>query len=156
MTPLLREVSRTRSIKVKAPALALLGAIATLSAGCATIVHGGPREVPVTSTPPGATVTIYDRNGQQVMKQTTPFTASLRPKYAYFKGQQYRVVFEMPGYQPSEVQLRSSISGWYFANIVFGGILGMVIVDPNTGAMYNLMPNKIDQPLKPQATANLP
>jgi hypothetical protein len=144
------------SINVKAPALALLGALAILSSGCATIVHSGPRDVPVASTPPGATVTIYDRSGQQVMKQTTPFTASLRPKYAYFKGQEYRVVFEMPGYQPAEVQLRSSISGWYFANILFGGLIGMVIVDPNTGAMYNLMPNKIEQSLSPQATLNLP
>jgi hypothetical protein len=144
------------SIKLKALVLALLGALVTLSAGCATIVHNGPREVPVTSTPPGATVTIYDRNGQQVMKQTTPFTASLRPKYAYFKGQQYRVVFEMPGYQPAQVQLRSSVSGWYFANILFGGLVGMVIVDPNTGAMYNLMPNKIDQALSPETTLNLP
>jgi hypothetical protein len=144
------------SIKIRGAALALLGGLAMLSSGCATIVHGGPRDVPVASTPPGATVTIYDRDGQQVMKQTTPFTASLRPKYAYFKGQQYRVVFEMPGYQPAEVQLHSSVSGWYFANILFGGVIGMVIVDPNTGAMYNLMPNKIDQPLQPRTTLVIP
>ncbi len=108
------------------------------------------------STPSGATVTIYDRSGQQVMKQTTPFTASLKTKYSYFKGQQYWVVSEMPGYQPAEVQPRSSISGWYFANILFGGLIGMVIVDPTRGAMYNLMPNKIDQSLAPRATLNLP
>ena len=145
------------SMKIRGPALAALAALTMmLSSGCASIVHGGPRTIPMTSTPPGATVTIYDRDGQQVMKQNTPFTANLKPKYAYFKGQQYRVVFEMPGYRPAEVQIRSTLSGWYFANIVFGGLLGMVAIDPATGAMYNLMPNKVDQALSPQTTQVLP
>ena len=132
-------------------ALAVCG-ITILSTGCATIVHSGPRKVPVASDPPGATVTIYDRGGQQVMKSTTPFTATLHPKYRYFKGQQYRVVFELPGYQPAEVQLQSRISGWYFGNIAFGGLIGMIAVDPATGAMYNLWPEKINQSLQPQST----
>ena len=32
----------------------------------------------------------------------------------------------------------SSLSGWYWGNIVFGGLIGMLIVDPATGAMYKL------------------
>jgi hypothetical protein len=43
--------------------------------------------------------------------------------------------------------LDSSVSGWYFGNLAFGGVIGMLIVDPLTGAMYNLTPDKIDQPL---------
>jgi hypothetical protein len=39
---------------------------------------------------------------------------------------------------------------------VFGGLIGMIAVDPATGAMYNLMPNKIDQTLSPQSTQVLP
>lgn len=39
------------------------------------------------------------------------------------------------------------LSGWYFGNLVFGGLIGMLIVDPLTGAMYNLKPEKIEQPL---------
>jgi hypothetical protein len=144
------------SIQIRGAAFAMLGALSLTSAGCATIVHSGPRDVAVTSTPPGATVTIYDRDGKQVMKQATPFTASLRPKYAYFKGQQYRAVFEMPGYQPTEVQIRSNVNGWFFGNILFGGLIGMLIVDPNTGAMYNLAPNKLDQTLAPRTTLVLP
>jgi hypothetical protein len=30
---------------------------------------------------------------------------------------------------------------------LFGGLIGMLIVDPLTGAMYNLAPEKIEQPL---------
>ena len=32
-------------------------------------------------------------------------------------------------------------------NVIFGGVIGMLIVDPLTGAMYNLSPEKIDQSL---------
>lgn len=128
--------------------LAALGAFAALT-GCATIVHSGPRSIPVASTPAGAKVSIYDRSDSLVMTNTTPFVASLDPKYGYFKGQTYRLVFEMPGYSRAEIKVDASLSGWYFGNLVFGGLIGMLIVDPLTGAMYNLAPEKIEQNLSP-------
>jgi hypothetical protein len=125
---------------------AVLGACVALS-GCASIVHNGPRTVPVASTPAGAKVSIYDRSNTMVSTNTTPFVATLPTKYGYFKGQTYRLVFELPGHAPAELNLKSSVSGWYFGNLLFGGIIGMLIVDPLTGAMYNLSPEKIEQPL---------
>ena len=119
----------------------------TLMSGCASIVHGGPRSVPVASNPPGASVVIFDRDGKEISRQTTPFVASLPMKYRYFSPQRYRLVFEMQGYQKSEVELRPSMSGWYWGNLAFGGLLGMLVVDPLTGAMYNLAPNKVEQNL---------
>jgi len=127
---------------------AVLGVCTALS-GCATILHGGPRPIAVSSTPPGATVSIYDRDNALVEKNTTPFMAQLPTKYSYFKGQKYRLVFELPAHAPAEVKLEPSLSGWYFGNIVFGGLIGLLIVDPITGAMYNLSPDKIEQPLSP-------
>jgi hypothetical protein len=127
---------------------AVIGVSAVLT-GCATIVHGGPRPVSVTSAPPGAKVSIYDRNNTLVETNTTPFVAQLPIKYSYFKGQKYRLLFELPAHEPAEVRLEPSLSGWYFGNIVFGGLVGMLIVDPITGAMYNLSPEKIEQPLSP-------
>ena len=103
----------------------------------------------VASTPPGAKVSIYDRSNTVVMTNTTPFIAQLSPGYKYFKGQNYRLVFEMPGHATKEVQLSSTISGWYWGNIIFGGLIGMLIVDPITGAMFNLQPDKIEQGLSP-------
>jgi len=125
---------------VIAPAVIML-------AGCATIVHNGPRTIPVESTPPGAFVSIYDRSNALVSTGTTPFIATLPVKFGYFKGQNYRLVFGMPGYQAAESNLESSVSGWYFGNILFGGLLGMLVVDPLTGAMYDLKPQKVEQPL---------
>jgi hypothetical protein len=53
---------------------------------------------------------------------------------------------------PAVVNLDSSVSGWYFGNLAFGGVIGMLIVDPLTGAMFNLTPDKIDQPLTSSQT----
>ncbi|HEV2704065.1 MAG TPA: hypothetical protein VGV09_20745 [Steroidobacteraceae bacterium] len=117
--------------------------------GCATIVHSGPRAIDVGSSPPGATVSIYDRTDTLVMKNTTPFVAQLNTKFGYFKAQNYRLVFEMQGHATVEAKIDSSVSGWYFGNLLFGGLIGMVIVDPLTGAMYNLEPEKIEQTLTP-------
>jgi hypothetical protein len=144
-----------RYTRVRSLALGSVFAAAAFSSGCASIVHGGPRTVPVASSPPGATVSIYDRDGKEVSKQTTPFTASLPTKYKYFAGQHYKLVFEMPGYQKQEVELRSTMSGWYWGNLVFGGAIGMLLVDPNTGAMYNLAPNKVEQTLAPDTAAGV-
>ena len=73
----------------------------------------------------------------------------LDPKRGYFKGQAYRLKFELTGYQPAEVVVRPALSGWYFGNIVFGGLIGMLVVDPITGSMWNLTPDKIEQSLTP-------
>jgi hypothetical protein len=130
----------------KMSVIATFGACAALS-GCASIVHGGPRAISVASSPSGAKVSIYDRSNTLVQTNTTPFVARLNTKYGYFKGQTYRLMFELPGHANAEVNLGSSVSGWYFGNIVFGGLIGMLIVDPLTGAMYNLTPEKIEQHL---------
>jgi hypothetical protein len=124
-----------------------------LGTGCATIVHGGPRSIPVATTPPGAKVTIYNTAGQAVSTNTTPFIAVLETKRGYFKGQSYRLVMELPGYKTAEVQLKPTVSGWYWGNLIFGGLLGMLVVDPLTGAMYNLSPEHIEQPLNREGAA---
>jgi hypothetical protein len=30
------------------------------------------------------------------------------------------------------------LNKWYFGNILLGGVIGMLVVDPLTGAMYSL------------------
>jgi hypothetical protein len=126
--------------------------VCTALSGCATIVHSGPRTIPISSSPPGAKVSIYDRSNTLVQTNTTPFVAQLPVKYGYFKAQNYRLEFELPGHAPAVVNLDSSVSGWYFGNLAFGGVIGMLIVDPLTGAMFNLTPEKIDQPLTSSQT----
>jgi hypothetical protein len=125
----------------------LLGAC-LFSGGCASIVHNGTRQITINSEPPGATASVRKLEGEIVSSQQTPCTISLNPKRGYFKGQSYVLRLEMPGYKPTEVPLVAKVSGWYFGNIVFGGLIGMLAVDPATGAMWNIEPGKIQRKLE--------
>jgi hypothetical protein len=39
------------------------------------------------------------------------------------------------GFQSRERKVDGTVNGWYFGNVVFGGLIGMIAVDPATGAM---------------------
>ena len=136
-------------------ALAALTAASTMltMSGCATIMDRGPREIPIASQPAGAKVSIYNRSNVLVHAQAAPFIAQLNPKHGFFQGQRYRLVFEMEGYEPAEVQLKPRMSAWYFSNVFVGGVLGFLIVDPATGAMFRLLPDQVDQVLTPRAAS---
>src|SRR5437764_2744893 len=116
---------------------------------CASIVSGGPKNVTINTHPPGAKITVYDKQGKVVSSNQTPATLRLQRSSGYFQGQEYRIVIEKPGYKRAEVTVRATINGWYFGNLAFGGVIGMLVVDPLTGAMYTLEPDHIDQTLTP-------
>ena len=40
--------------------------------------------------------------------------------------------------------ISSGINGWYFGNFILGGVIGLLIVDPITGAMWTINPERID------------
>lgn len=133
---------------LRALCVSVLSATALFSTGCASIVHSGQRNVTINSTPTGAKVVIVKANtGEAVHSGVTPLTVSLNPKRGYFKGQAYTLKLELEGYQTAEVAIKPELSGWYLGNIIFGGLIGMLAVDPATGAMWNLTPEKIEQPL---------
>ena len=75
-------------------------------------------------------------------------TVTLNRGAGYFKPEIYTIKFDKEGYESKEVVVTGQVNGWYFGNIIFGGlILGMLIVDPNTGAMYSLSTDKVDEAL---------
>jgi hypothetical protein len=132
-------------------AIALL---AMLSGGCATIVAKGTQKVEVSSEPAGANVSITNRAGVVVHQGATPFTVRLKKGAGYFKKESYLLRFSKEGYQPHELAMQGTMSGWYIGNLLFGGLIGMVAVDPNTGAMWRLEPKAPTvtlTPLKPTA-----
>jgi hypothetical protein len=120
---------------------------ALILGGCASIVHSGNRTIKIATEPAGAKATISRDDDMPVFANTTPCIVSLDPKRGYFKGQAYRLKLELAGYRTVELELKPTLSGWYWGNIVFGGLIGMVIVDPITGSMWNLEPDKIEQKL---------
>lgn len=118
--------------------LTVLAAV-TLFAGCASIVSDSNYPVTLNSTPDGANFKIVNAdNGLTVMQGTTPATVSLKSSSGFFDGADYQISFEKEGYNAQSFPLSSSLDGWYIGNIVFGGLIGMLIVDPATGAMWKL------------------
>ena len=131
---------------------ALLSAALLGLCSCASIVTSGDRKIQVTSNPSAATVTVYDRKNVVVTSSVTPTTVKVKKGAGYFKAAEYRLVVEKTGYQPLEFEIRHDINGWYWGNFALGGLLGFLVVDPLTGGMWELKPDKIDAQLVPMQT----
>ena len=112
-------------------------AIITL-AGCASIVSDSKPKVGLYSLPTNANYVIKNSNGDVLLRGVTPGTEILETSRGYFKSQSYTVTFQKEGYTETTVPLKSTVSGWYWGNLLIGGLIGMLIVDPLTGAMYTL------------------
>ena len=115
----------------------LVGSLGLVS--CATVLHSGPEPITITSEPPEALVTITDLRTQQLLvRASTPVVAPLARQAGYMRPARYQVVVEKPGYQPYVLLLQAELEKEYFGNFVAGGPLGLLVIDPLTGAMYAL------------------
>ena len=122
--------------------------------GCASIVSRTSYQVPINSDPKGATITITDLKGRTVHTAQTPTVARLRAGAGYFKKAGYFVRLELDGYDTKIMPVTFDINGWYFGNVVFGGLIGLLIVDPATGAMWKLDTKFVNETLKPITAAS--
>ena len=113
-------------------------ASAIFLSGCASIVSKSKWPVSFKSDPSGAEVTILDENGKKIHRGTTPATIILSSGSGYFSPENYLVDIKLNGYQQDKGVIKANMNGWYFGNIVFGGLIGLLIVDPMTGAMWKL------------------
>lgn len=102
------------------------------SVSCASIVSGRSQQIPVVTNPSGAIVTVG------TMTQTSPATFLLDRRQGV-----YVVKVEKEGYQPIEVVLRKGVNGWVFGNIVFGGLIGLVI-DIASGSASKFTPDEVE------------
>ena len=107
-------------------------------AGCATVINGTTCSVTITSQPEDADVTVVNSAGKTVFSGKSPAVVELRRGKGYFQGEDYTVKFVKSGYQPTELRIARRLDGWYFGNILLGGWIGMLIVDPLTGGMWTL------------------
>lgn len=112
-------------------------------AGCATIMHGSEQEVSFNSNPSQADVTI---NGQDIGQ--TPVVADLD------RGEKHSVEIALDGYEPYQLTITKGVSGWVAGNLVFGGLIGLV-VDATSGGMYKLSPDEVQADLKDRRVGDL-
>lgn len=118
-------------------AIALITAAAGLT-GCASIVSDSKSPVSIMSSPAGSKFEVRNESGQIVHSGITPGSVTLAAGDGYFDGETYTITFSKDGMDEQVVTLETSINGWYWGNLLIGGIVGMLIVDPATGAMYKL------------------
>jgi hypothetical protein len=140
---------------MKLPKHQLLLPLAFLLSNCASIVDGGSdKSIQINSNPPGAKVTITDKKGKEVAVTTTPSRVNLKRNRGPYVGETYTMRFQAPGYHPSETQVKSTMNGWYVGNLVFGGLLGILIIDPCTGALFTLSPREVERNLIPISSSS--
>ena len=127
---------------------ACLAAALTMT-GCASIFSGSTQTLTFKSVPDTANITITNKLGEKIHTGSTPATVTLKRGNGYFKPAGYEITFSKEGFQTKTVQVKATVNGWYIANIIFGGLIGFLIVDPATGAMYTLSPSDINSVLDP-------
>lgn len=62
-----------------------------------------------------------------------PHTLRLESGYGFFAPAKYDIITDT-----GITKIQAEIDPWYFGNFLFGGIVGLLIVDPATGAMWEL------------------
>src|SRR3989338_4181214 len=83
---------------------------------CATIISGTRQKVGISSDPVGASVTIDNQN-----QGRTPLIVRLD------RDDNHIVKIDLHGYQPYQTTLNKKLNGWLFGNILFGGVIGIII-----------------------------
>ncbi len=134
--------------------LIFLAIILLLGSGCASIVSKSYYPVDIRSTPEYANIQIMNRAGNVIYNGSTPAYVQLKSGTPYFRKEFYTVRFEKEGYREKELYITSDIDGWYFGNILFGGIIGFLIVDPLSGAMYKINERYLEAYLSPVSADN--
>ena len=129
-------MNRTTLVAVIASSLALTA--------CATIMHGSSQDVGISSTPTSASVTV-----DNAAKGQTPFVAKLSRK------DNHVIHIAADGYQPADLTLTRSTSGWVWGNLLFGGLIGLA-VDAISGGLYKLTPNQLNATLVKQSASVAP
>jgi len=120
---------------------AMLAALIAISmSGCATIISGTRQKIDIKSEQGGANVEIYNIRDKKVFEsKNLPETARLKRGAGYFKSSEYVVKMSKEGSDTLKTTIESNVNLIpYLGNIYTGGIIGMVIVDPASGAMWRL------------------
>ena len=154
--------------------------LAATALRCGTMMHGSMQQLPVTSTPPGATARAVCAGGMK-SEVTTPASLSVARN-----AEGCSVTVEKSGYRPQTIALQRGKSGAMVANVglsaagaivgvisgavacavahgsgstldtcaAAGGLVGLLFpgwLDARTGAMYMQHPDRIDVALQPES-----
>ena len=108
---------------------------------CATIMRDTSQTIPITSNVEKIDIKIKNKAGLIVFQGQTPTTINLKSAVSsgYFNPEQYTITASKDGFNTETTIIDWHVSKWYIlGNIIFGGLIGYLIVDPITGDMYYL------------------
>ncbi|MDY0138967.1 MAG: PEGA domain-containing protein [Candidatus Izemoplasmatales bacterium] len=125
-----------------------------LFSSCASIVSKSTYPLSINSSPSNAKVSITDKKGKEIYLGNTPATVKLKAGAGFFSKAEYQVKFSSPGYDDKIVPINFKLDGWYFGNLLLGGVLGMLIIDPATGAMWKIETEFLNETLS-KSTASI-
>lgn len=115
--------------------------------GCASVLSHSSYPISFNSHPSGESFRVSDREGREVYSGKTPATVMLNAGEGYFKRAFYSVECGSGKSKMIET-VEFGIDPLYFGNILLGGFLGLLVVDPLTGAMYAPISTSVDFNLK--------
>ena len=115
-----------------------LCALAFSLSSCATIFTSTKYPVSFSTNPEGASVTIENRAGKVIFEGITPTVVKLKSAAGYMQKEEYTITFAKDGYVQKTVYISAELDGWYIGNIFLGGLPGMLIIDPLSGAMFKI------------------
>ncbi len=121
----------------------LLLSLCLLLASCASIVDSGDENVMFLTNIDDAKITIQNKNFIPISRTTSPSVVNLKKGRGFFMGETYTVTAEKEGYESQTQVLHTTLNGWYLGNIIFGGLIGLLLVDPATGAMWSFDTNTL-------------
>ena len=140
-------------VKMKPVFSAILIILVFLFSGCASIVSKSIYPLSINSNPNNAKISITDKKGKEIYLGNTPATVQLKAGSGFFSKSEYQVKLSSQGYDDKIIPVTFILDGWYFGNILLGGLLGMLIIDPATGAMWKIETEFINETLNKTITS---
>ncbi|RYY46259.1 MAG: hypothetical protein EOO06_14835 [Chitinophagaceae bacterium] len=121
--------------------------LSVVLSSCATIFGKSSYPFRIATDPAGAQVTITNKKGKEIFKGASPTNVTLKSGAGYFSRAEYQVKLSAPGYDEQIIPINFKMNGWYFGNLLIGGFLGMLVIDPISGAMWKLETSDINTSL---------
>lgn len=115
-------------------AMATLAAIVTLCSGCATITKGSSQTVTVNTDPTGASCTLTRDASTLAVVNPTPGSVSIAKSSTPIN-----VLCRKTDFLDAAGTLTSQFQAMTFGNILFGGLVG-VVIDAASGATHEYEP----------------
>ena len=151
---LLNVKTETKMNKMYLKMTAIIMVSIFLFSSCASIVSKSTYPLSINSSPSNAKVSITDKKGKEIYLGNTPATVKLKAGAGFFSKAEYQVKFSSMGYDEKIVPITFKLDGWYFGNLLWGGVLGMLIIDPATGAMWKIETEFLNETLS-KSTASI-